>query len=135
MEVAAKRIDILKQISNLLKSSSEDSISKYKVYGIVTANQKIFFDTKKEIKEYVKNNKLPIKDIFKVIYIGNYLEQDNVVKCVKNKETFIYKMIDDSTYFTFGLDKGKKYRWQFKYGNITEYYKALDRYDIKKLIR
>lgn len=135
MEIAAKKIIILKQFANLLKHYKDDCSQKNKVYGVIRDCQNIFFDTKKDLKEYVKGNNLSTKDMFKVEYVGDYLEHDNVIKCTKNNEIFIYEIVDNAAYLVYGPDKGGKYRWQFKYGNITEYYKALDRYDIKKLIR
>ncbi len=135
MEAVSKRIFALKSISDMLKSSKENSLPKNKVYGVINNYEKKFFDTRKEMKEYLKENNLKAKDSFKVEYVGNCLERDNVIRYTKANESFLYEIIDDSTYFKFGSTNGRSYRWQFKYGNITDYYKALDRYDVKKLVR
>ena len=134
MNRLSKKILILKEISSKLKKTTED-FSPKKVYGVIRDYKKIFFDNKKDLKEYLKENNLSMKDSFKIEYLGSRLDHDNVISYTKNNNSFLYEMIDDSTYFRFDSNSGKGFRWQFKYGNITDYYKALDKYEVKKLVR
>lgn len=136
MEVVTRRkVDFLRNISNILKSmeaSTNDRVTpKNKVYGVNSKNGRIFFDNKKDLKKYVKENSLTMNDTFKVEYMGDYAKNDDVIRVIDGDNVFVYKEIDEYTCLKFDRAKSLKLGepiWEFGYKDVTSYYKALGRY-------
>ncbi len=135
MEVVTKK-NVLKEISNMLKEITcydigdllpkKENVS----YGIKRDNTRIFFDNKSELNRYVSDNNLDKTTIFKVVYVGKIHEYDNVIKVIRNDRVDMYSIVDEHTYFKHNKEKSLEFNscmWEFKYGNISDYYRAFDK--------
>lgn len=144
--VSRKKISILKEISDMLKEAfyeqklsigdllpKKDNVK----YGVKVSNKRLYFDTKSNVKKYIKDNNIDSK-LFKVEYVGQCANYDNVVKITKGNDIDMYSIIDSNTYFKYNRDKSFERNrpvWEFKYGNISDYYEDLNIDKEKRLIR
>ena len=132
--VAGRKTCLLKDLSSMIKNVEKKSATeispKDKVYGVRLEDSKIYFDHKKDLKKYVNEHDLSLDDTFKVEYMGHCADNDNVIRIVKKDNITLYKIVDEYTCLKFDKDRSLKQGepiWEFSYGNITSYYKALGR--------
>ena len=145
MEVLSKRINVLREISNMLKdtfyivvSNTRDIMpkNKGKSYGVSVDNVRIFFDNKSSLNKYIKLHAIDKSKSFKVELVNDNSEYDNVIRVISGNSIELYSMIDSSSYFKHNREKSLERQrpiWEFKYGNISDYYEALGKE--KRLIR
>ena len=129
--VTERKTCILKDISNMLKKESTTGLEpKDKVYGVKIEGNRIYFDHRRDLKKYVSDHDLSLDDTFEVDYMGEYANNDNVIRIVKGNNITLYKIVDETT--CLKLDKERSLKqgepiWEFGYKNVTGYYKALGR--------
>ncbi len=135
MEVVTKK-SILKDISNMLKEMTYfdigDILPKNKEisYGIDINHNRIFFDNKSKLNEFIKENNMDKKCAFKVEYIGKLKEYDNVIRVIRYDRVDLYNIVDEHAYFKHNKEKSLEYNspmWEFKYGNISDYYRSFNK--------
>lgn len=144
--VSRRKVRFLKEISDMLKetfygqklyigdlSPKNDNVR----YGIKVNGKKIYFNTKAQVKKYIKDNNIETS-YFKIEYVGECASYDNVVRITQDDNTDMYSVIDENAYFKYNRDKSfqrERPVWEFRYGNILDYYDALDIDTEKRMIR
>ena len=145
MEAIVEKVNVLKEISNMLKSlasldesSSKNCVVKNKIYGISLNGSNLYFDKKSDLSKCIKNNNLDKRDFFCIEYIGEQGNCDNVIRIICGDTINLYNIIDEKTYFVFDREASLQKEtpiWNLRFGNITEYYQVLNRMNDKVLER
>ena len=90
-------------------------------------NQK-YFDTEEELNYYCKEQDISINNTFKMDYIRNMANQNDVIRKTNSNEESIYMtVIDEDGYAIYNEEKSinqNEFVWDFEYGNLRWEYDA-----------
>lgn len=114
----SKNINPLKEISN----------PQMILYGFRGLFNSVFFDTEKELEEYVKNNDTSFGSTCTVEYLGNVAGRSDVVRITsKGQKSALYTAIDMDGYGIYNEERSfyeGQYVWEYEYGNLRNIYDA-----------
>ena len=111
--------------------------SKMRLYGFIGIKNNIFFDTEKEIMEYIKLNNLSISNTCIIDYLGLVAGCNDVIKVTyKDGNTNMYSPCDKDGYVVYNYDKSYyqgESVWEYNIGSIDDIINAFkDRNIIKE---
>lgn len=128
--------DLLKSFSDLLKnvfSCSNNITNDIIIYGVSINNEKYYFLTKKERKNFIKENKNLCSEIFTLEYLEDCAGRCEVIKYQIKSNVILYNAINSNMYEIFDLDKSIKYSfpyWNIHQGSIEDKYNALESFGV-----
>lgn len=105
--------------------------SKRKLYCAVVNYERNFFDTEKELIEFIKSCEVRIDDIYILDYLDEVYDRDRVIRVTfMNGHEMLYSKVDEYGWDGFVIHdpsksiSSKKYIWNYYYGNIDDIYCA-----------
>ena len=89
----------------------------------------VYFDTKKELKKYKKNNDTSMGNICTIQYLGNVAGRSDVIKIkYESGKKILCTAIDSDGYAVYNEERSTykgEFVWEFEYGNLKSKYTAL----------
>ena len=102
--------------------------SQMRLYGFSGIFRSEFFDTEKELIEYVKNNKTGYGSICVMDFLGNVAGCSDVIRLTyKSGKEVLYAAVNEDGYGIYNLERSfykGEFVWEFNHGSIREMYSA-----------
>ena len=91
------------------------------MYGFSGAFKSVYFDTKDELIEYLKNKNIPFGDVCIIEYLGNAAGCSDVIKQITKNRVSLYTAVDYDGYGVYNheisISSGESV-WEYEYGNL-----------------
>ena len=109
--------------------------SKMTLYSMSTGHGSLYFDSKEQMEKYLKNNNITFCYKIKIDFMGNILNNIDVIKQTYDDNTYRYISVADEEGYLFykfeQSEKEKKPIWGYLPGNLREIYEAFKSRGIK----
>ena len=124
------KIDKEKNNKKFLKDDPLKEIPKpqMRLYGISLAIKGIYFDSEKELKEYVKSNNIAKPNIHVIEFLGKFSGCSDVIRVIYgNGKSYLCKAVDSYGYGVYNHKRSieeNDFVWEYVYGRINHMYRA-----------
>ena len=99
-----------------------------RLYGFSGAFNSEYFDTEKELIEWIKNHNTNFGDICVIDYLGKVAGRSDVIrKTYKSGKSKLYTACDEDGYGIYNFERSTycgEFVWEYNHGNIREMYSA-----------
>lgn len=102
---------------------------KMRLYGFSGAFNSAFFDSKEELKEWLKTNKTNnFGNVCVLDYLGRVAGRSDVIRItMKGEDPKLYTAVDEDGYGTYNAERSTyrgEFFWEYDYGDLSDEYAA-----------
>ena len=99
-----------------------------RLYGFSGAFNSAYFDTEKELIEWVKNHDTDFGDVCVIDYLGNVAGRSDVIrKTYRSGKSNLYVACDEDGYGIYNFERSTyrgEFVWEYNHGSLREMYSA-----------
>ena len=99
-----------------------------RLYGFSGAFNSAYFDTEKELIEWVKNHDTDFGDVCVIDYLGKVAGRSDVIrKTYKSGKSNLYVACDEDGYGIYNFERSTyrgEFVWEYNHGSLREIYSA-----------